>query len=246
LVLLLFGPPGSGKGTQSRLITDWLKIPAISTGDMLRAEIHAGTELGQIAQSIMGNGGLVGDDLVNKMLAGRVSQPDCRCGFLLDGYPRTVEQAQFLDGLIDERQFSKPIILHLDVPLDALVGRLTSRRQCPSCGRIYNLLHQPPRKPGFCDVEGAALITRKDDQEDVVKERLRTYDAISRPVLAHYQDRNYHQIRGDRSPGYIFEEITGILEPLVSKNGACPQRADARPTGGQRAAGDSTARRPSV
>jgi adenylate kinase len=220
LVLLLFGPPGSGKGTQSRSITSWLGIPAISTGDMLRAEIQAGTPLGQTAQSIMAGGGLVGDDLVNKMLANRVTQPDCQRGFLLDGYPRTLEQAQFLDQLIDERHLSKPIVLHLDVPLDALVGRLTSRRQCPKCGRIYNLLHQPPKKAGFCDDDGTALATRKDDKEDVVTERIRTYDSLSRPVLAHYQDSNYHQIRGDRSPSYIFEEITGILEPLVSKNGA--------------------------
>ena len=218
MVLLLFGPPGSGKGTQSRLITNWLAIPAISTGDMLRAEIQAGTELGETARSIMTSGRLVGDDLVNQMLAHRVSQPDCVNGFLLDGYPRTVEQAEFLDCLITKRGLAKPIILHLDVPLDALLGRLTSRRQCPQCGTIYNLLHQPPRKPGVCDNDGCVLVTRKDDQEDVVRERLRTYEAQTRPVLAHYQDRpNYYQIRGDRSPQYIFEAIQGILEPLIGR-----------------------------
>jgi adenylate kinase len=220
VVLLLFGPPGSGKGTQSHKITSWLGIPAISTGDMLRAEIHSDTALGKAAAAIMASGGLVGDDLVNRMLAERVSQPDCKRGFLLDGYPRTVEQAEFLDRLVAERRLDKPIILHLDVPLDALVGRLTSRRQCPKCKRIYNLLQQPPKKPGVCDDDGTSLTTRKDDQEDVVTERIRTYDEVTRSVLAHYQDRDYHQIRGDRSPGYIFEEITGILEPLVSKNGA--------------------------
>ncbi len=220
MVLLLFGPPGSGKGTQSRLITNWLRIPAISTGDMLRAEIQAGTALGKAARSIMTSGGLVSDDLVNKMLAERIAQPDCRAGFLLDGYPRTVEQAEYLDGLVQERGLSRPIILHLDVPMDALVGRMTSRRQCPKCGRIYNLLHQPPKTPGVCDDDGTVLATRRDDQEDVVRERIRTYDELTRPVLAHYQDRNYYQIRGDRSPSYIFEEISGILEPLVSRNGA--------------------------
>ena len=220
MVLLLFGPPGSGKGTQSRLITNWLGIPAISTGDMLRAEIQAGTALGESARSIMTSGGLVGDDLVNKMLASRVAQPDCQNGFLLDGYPRTVDQAEYLDGLIAERKLEKPIILHLDVPADALAGRLTSRRQCPKCGRIYNLLQQPPKKPGICDDDGTPLITRKDDQEDTVLERIRTYDELTRPVLAHYQDRNYYQIRGDRSPSYIFEEITGILDPWVHRNGA--------------------------
>jgi adenylate kinase len=220
LVLLLFGPPGSGKGTQAGRISSWLGIPAISTGDMLREEIKTGTELGNAAKSIMASGGLVGDDLVNRMLAQRVSSPDCGHGFLLDGFPRTVEQAEFLDHLLIERQFKTPIVLHLDVPMDALVGRLTSRRQCPQCRRIYNLLHHPPRTPGICDDDGTPLITRKDDSEDVVTERIRTYDEVTRPVLAYYQDRTYHQIRGDRSPGYIFEEITGILEPMVSKNGA--------------------------
>jgi len=220
VVLLLFGPPGSGKGTQSRLITDWLGIPAISTGDMLRAEIQAGTDLGESAKSVMASGGLVGDDLVNKMLAKRVAQPDSKTGFLLDGYPRTVAQAEFLDTLLAGLKLPKPIILHLDVPADAIAGRLTSRRQCPKCGRIYNLLQQPPQKPGVCDVDGTTLVTRKDDQEDTVRERIRTYDEITRPVLAHYQDQNYYQIRGDRSPSYIFEEITGILDPWVRRNGA--------------------------
>ena len=220
MVLLLFGPPGSGKGTQSGKISQWLGIPAISTGDMLREEIKAGSALGKAAKSIMSGGGLVSDDLVNRMLAERVSAPDCAHGFLLDGYPRTVEQAEYLDQVLTDQQFEAPIILHLDVPMDALVGRLTSRRQCPQCKRIYNLLQMPPKMPGICDDDGTPLTTRKDDQEEVVKERIRTYDEMTRPVLAHYQDRNYYQIRGDRSPGYIFEEISGILEPLVSKNGA--------------------------
>ncbi|HEX5226168.1 MAG TPA: nucleoside monophosphate kinase, partial [Bryobacteraceae bacterium] len=138
MVLLLFGPPGSGKGTQSGRISNWLKIPAISTGDMLREEIKAGTALGNAAQAIMASGGLVGDDLVNRMLAHRVSAPDSAHGFLLDGYPRTVEQAEYLDSLLRQRHFDTPVVLHLDVPLDALVGRLTSRRQCPKCKRIYN------------------------------------------------------------------------------------------------------------
>jgi adenylate kinase len=219
VVFLLFGPPGSGKGTQSRMITNWLEIPSISTGDMLRAETEAGSELGKAAKSIMAGGGLVGDDLVNKMLAQRISKPDCQRGFLLDGYPRTVQQAEFLDQLLAERGLPKPVVLHLDVPVDALVGRMTSRRQCPACGRIYNLLHQPPKKRGVCDDDGTQLITRKDDQEEVVKDRIRTYEKLTRPVLSHYQDRKYYQIRGDRSPAYIFEEITGVLEPLLAQNG---------------------------
>lgn len=221
MVLLLFGPPGCGKGTQSRLITNWLHIPAISTGDMLRGEIAAGSDLGKAAKSIMASGGLVGDQLVNEMLKVRVCQPDCKDGFLLDGYPRTVEQAEFLEGLLEENGVPAPLLLHLDVPNDALVGRMSSRRQCPKCQRVYNLLHQPPKVNGVCDDDGAALITRKDDQEQVVRERLRMYEAVTRPVLAYFQYRNYFQIRGDRSPGYIFEEITGVLEPILKKMGRC-------------------------
>jgi adenylate kinase len=209
-----------------------LRIPAISTGDMLREEIKAGTALGNAAKSIMASGGLVGDDLVNRMLAQRVSSADSAHGFLLDGYPRTVEQAEFLDHLLAERKLTSPIVLHLDVPMDALVGRLTSRRQCPTCKRIYNLMQLPPKAPGICDDDGTPLITRKDDTETVVRERLRTYDEVTRPVLAYYQDRKFHQIRGDRSPGYIFEEITGILEPVVSRNGAnCCVKPKAKPDG---------------
>lgn len=226
MVFLLFGPPGSGKGTQARMITNWLGIPSISTGEMLRAEIQAGTELGKTAQSMVASGGLVSDDLVNRILAQRIAQPDCENGFLLDGYPRTLEQAEYLDRLIDQRGLAKPVVLHLDVPVDALVGRMTSRRQCPNCGRIYNLLHQPPKRAGVCDDDGTPLISRKDDQEEVVKDRIRTYEMVTRPVLSHYQDRKYYQIRGDRSPAYIFEEITGIVEPLHSKNGCHRPRAN--------------------
>lgn len=220
MVLLLFGPPGCGKGTQSRLITNWLHIPAISTGEMLRSEIREGTALGEAAQSVMASGGLVSDDLVNEVLTHRLAKPDCQAGFLLDGYPRTVEQAEFLDGVLEKRGLPPAVVLHLDVPNDALIGRMASRRQCPQCKRVYNLLHEPPRVAGFCDDDSSALITRKDDKEEVVRERLRTYDSLTRPVLAHYQYRNYYQIRGDRSPSYIFEAITEVLEPLAGKNGS--------------------------
>jgi adenylate kinase len=167
----------------------------------------------------MAAGGLVGDDLVNAMLARRLEGEDCREGFLLDGYPRTVEQAEFLDCLLLKRKLPTPLLLHLDVPNDALVSRMTSRRECPACKRIYNLLHQRPKKDATCDDDGTALITRKDDREETVRERLDTYERVTRPVLAHYDYQNYYQIRGDRSPNYIFEEIAGVLEPLANRNG---------------------------
>lgn len=217
MVLLLFGPPGCGKGTQSRLIVDWLKIPSISTGDLLRGEIKAGSDLGKAAQATIAAGGLVSDDLVNQILQGRIAQPDCGRGFILDGYPRTVEQAEFLDATLQRISADAPIVLYFDVPRDALIGRMTSRRWCPKCGRTYNILSERPRKPGKCDDDGEGLVVRKDDREDVFRERLRVYDELTRPILAHYHD--YHAIRGDRSPAYIFEAITGILEPIVHRNG---------------------------
>lgn len=185
---------------------------------MLRAEIRAGTPLGSAAQSIMASGGLVSDDLVNAMLMKRVSEGDCASGFLLDGYPRTVEQAEFLDRVLESNGQPAATVLHLDVPHAALIGRIASRRQCPRCNRVYNLLHEPPKVSGVCDDDGTPLITRKDDQENVVRARLEMYDAVTRPVLAHYQNKNYHQIRGDRSPTYIFEAITGILEDMAGKS----------------------------
>ena len=217
MVLLLFGPPGCGKGTQSRLIVDWLKIPSISTGDLLRAEIRAGSEFGKAAQATIATGGLVSDDLVNQILKRRIGQADCQRGFILDGYPRTVEQAEFLDATLHEKSIGHPVLLHFDVPTDALVGRMTSRRQCPKCGRTYNILSVRPKRPGVCDEDGESLIIRKDDREDVFRERLRAYNELTRPILAHYSD--YCHIRGDRSPAYIFEEITGILEPIFHRNG---------------------------
>lgn len=218
MIILLFGPPGCGKGTQGRLIIDWLKrkIPSISTGDMLRAELAARTSLGLEARSIIATGGLVPDALVNRILTSRISQPDCAWGFMLDGYPRTVEQAEYLDEVIAGRNLPSPIVIHLDVPADVLVGRMISRRQCPVCGQMFNILSKRPKVTGRCDDDGSPLIVRKDDTEQVIRERLRTYEDVTRPVLAHYPSDHYFQISGDRSTPYIFEEITRILESAMA------------------------------
>ncbi|MDP9054905.1 MAG: nucleoside monophosphate kinase [Acidobacteriota bacterium] len=216
MIILLFGPPGCGKGTQGRLIIEWLgkSIPSISTGDMLRAEIAASTPLGLRTQATMAAGGLVSDDLINASLESRIAQPDCARGFLLDGFPRTLEQAQFLDGVIAARNLPQPVVIHLDVPADVLVGRMISRRQCTKCGQMFNILSKRPKVAGRCDEDGAPLAVRKDDQEAVIRERLRTYQALTRPVLGHYPSDRYFQISGDRSATYIFEEITHILDSI--------------------------------
>lgn len=220
MIILLFGPPGSGKGTQGRLMLEWMpeKIPSISTGDMLRAEIAAQSPLGIKTQQIITSGGLVGDDLMNDVVRSRLGQHDCRNGFMLDGYPRTLEQAEYLDRILSELDMPRPIVIHFDVPADVLVGRMVSRRQCSKCGQMYNVLSQRPKVPGVCDNDGEALFMRKDDQEDVIRARLRTYEEITRPVLSHYPNSQYFQISGDRSTSYIFEEVTQILDSVM-KNG---------------------------
>lgn len=187
---------------------------------MLRAEIAAGTELGQKTKAIISAGGLVGDDLINQMLSGRIAQPDCANGFLLDGYPRTVEQAEYLEHLLNERGMPQPVVIHLDVHADVLVGRMMSRRHCSQCGRMYNVLTMKPKQEGVCDDDGAPLITRADDREDVIRDRLRTYADVTRPVLSHYPHDRYFQIPGERSTHYVFEEITEILERFLQEEAA--------------------------
>jgi adenylate kinase len=210
----MFGPPGCGKGTQACEIVGLTKITAISTGDMLRGEMKAGTELGRKAQEIMAAGGLVNDDLVNDMLVSRISRPDCQDGFLLDGYPRTVEQAKFLDRVLERRGYPAPLVFHLDVPADIVVGRITARRQCPICNRIYNALYQPPKTEGICDFDRGVLFTRKDDTEETVRERLRAHAELTDPVIAHYRNATCYRIDGTQSPERVFEEIAGILQHL--------------------------------
>ena len=211
LIVLLFGAPGSGKGTQSRFISERRKIPAISTGDMLRAECRNGTALGIAAKSILAKGGLVDDDLVNIMVVHRITQPDCRKGFILDGYPRTVPQAVFLSGFLDNTKLPAPTVIHLDVPVSVLVMRLSSRRHCPRCGRIYNLLYQPPRKADRCDVDGEALIHRNDDYEDVVRQRMEAYQRLCVPLIEYYSGANYHRVDGQCAPEKISERIKAII-----------------------------------
>jgi adenylate kinase len=200
------------------MILDWLKvkIPSVSTGEMLRAEMAARTQLGLECQAVIVSGGLVGDNVINSMLAARIDRPDCRNGFMLDGYPRTLEQAECLDRLLAERRLPPPAVIHMDVPADVLVGRIICRRQCARCGLMFNILSMRPKTAGRCDECGGHLMMRKDDREDVIRERLRTYEAQTTPVVSHYYNANYCHIPGDRSPMYIFEAITAFLEPLLN------------------------------
>jgi adenylate kinase len=215
VVILLFGPPGCGKGTQAAFLVERLHIPSISTGEMFRAECKAGTPLGRRARAILARGGLIGDEIVNGMVAGRIEQEDCRNGFLLDGYPRTVDQAQFFGRLLEQRGLSEPIVVHIDVPAGELVARLTARRQCPRCLHIYNLLSHPPKVDGICDADGAKLIHREDDCETAIRQRLQAYDDQTGPVLGWYGDGQVIRVDGRAKPVNVSAEIERALLRLM-------------------------------
>jgi adenylate kinase len=170
---------------------------------MFRAECSAGTALGKAVSDIMAKGGLVGDDLVNEIVASRISKPDCANGFLLDGYPRTVPQARVFSALLHKRGLPDPVVMHLDVADDALVTRLTARRQCPTCKKIYNLLSQPPQVEGKCDEDGASLLLRQDDSEAVIRQRLVAYKEMTGPILQWYGKSTVHTIDGSQSPDKV-------------------------------------------
>jgi adenylate kinase len=207
VIILLFGPPGCGKGTQAAFLAEKFQIPAISTGEMFRAECKAGTDLGKMACSILRSGGLVGDDIVNGIVANRIARPDCANGFLLDGYPRTIPQAMQFANLLTQRNLPRPIVIHLDVPDAPLVARLTARRQCPQCLRIYNVLFQPPRNAERCDDDGSPLLTRDDDQEGVIRARLRAYQELTGPILQWYGSGTVRNVDGQASPDQVSLQI---------------------------------------
>jgi adenylate kinase len=215
VIILLFGPPGCGKGTQAAFIASRFRIPAISTGEMFRSECKAGTKLGKLACSILSSGRLVPDEVVNQMLAARIAQSDCRHGFLLDGYPRTVPQARFLSELLESRRLDAPTVIHLDVPAEALVARLTARRQCPTCKRIFNLISQPPQNPDACDDDGATLVCREDDREEVIRQRLQAYDQLTGPVLHYYAGAGCHRVDGTLAPEDVSRQIEVLLDQAV-------------------------------
>jgi len=211
--LVLFGPPGSGKGTQAKMLTQSLRFPHISTGDMLREHIAAGDAIGIKVRDILKAGNLVSDDLVNEMVTERISRADCESGFILDGYPRTLRQAEMLRGLLESLSI-EPIVVHLRVDQNKLVSRLTNRRQCPQCGTLYNVLLKPPIVPGRCDIEGARLVIREDDKEQVIRQRFDAYEKQTRPVLEFFRSGgSFYEIEAsEAAPDVIFRAIELFLQ----------------------------------
>lgn len=217
--VILFGPPGAGKGTQAKAITERFGIPQISTGDILRDHVSRGTELGLQAKVLMERGEFVPDNLVCDMVVTRLQGADCKKGFILDGFPRTVAQAEWLDKYLGNRVFEtlkecRPaVVISFVVEYNALLQRLTGRRTCPTCGRIYNVHFQPPRVPDTCDVDGSRLVTRKDDREDVIAERLKKYEQETLPLADYYRKRGrLLEINANRPVEVVAEEALRAIK----------------------------------
>lgn len=187
--LVFLGPPGAGKGTQARALAQEWGVPHIATGDMLRDAAAAGTPLGRQARAFMERGALVPDDVIIGLIAERLGEPDAKRGFVLDGFPRTIPQAEALDRLLAERDQGLDRVIYFDVPEDELLRRLTGRRSCPACQATYHVTANPPRRPGVCDRCGTELVQRPDDREDTVRTRLKVYAEQTAPLLEHYRRR---------------------------------------------------------
>jgi adenylate kinase len=195
-------------------------IPQVSTGDIMRCNVAQGTEVGLVAKAVMARGELVSDDLVCEMVRQRLSQPDCKRGYILDGFPRTAAQAGWLDALLDDKLFDNcrptrawPIVIRLEVDYNQLLLRITGRRSCPTCGRIYNVHFQPPRVDELCDVDGTKLVTRNDDRLEVIQPRLTAYQEQTAPVAGYYQRTGrLISVNGDLPMDEVTEQIFRILE----------------------------------
>ena len=220
--VILLGPPGAGKGTQAKQIAEHYGVPQISTGDLLRGHVSRGTELGLNAKVIMARGELVPDELLYGIVADRLKQADCARGYILDGFPRTAGQAGWLDAFLEREFFEKsekctPVVIRLDVDYTQLLFRLTGRRSCPTCGRIYNVHFQPPRDNELCDLDGSKLVQRNDDREEVIRGRLSAFEVQTKPVAEYYQARGrLVPVNADRLVEVVTAEVFGVIDSHAS------------------------------
>jgi adenylate kinase len=216
--VIFLGPPGAGKGTQAKLVAQQYGVPHLSTGDMFREHVSRGTELGRRAQPIMESGALVPDEIVLAMVEERIARPDCARGFIFDGFPRTLGQAERLDEILARTPLARPLVVHFVVPPELLLRRLTGRRTCKICGAIYNVYAHPPKVSGRCDVDHGELVERPDDREEVVRERLAAYDRQTRPLVEYYRRRGVLQdLDGSAPAGRVAELLQKVLERVLAK-----------------------------
>lgn len=209
---VLLGPPGAGKGTQAVRLVEKYEIPHISTGDIFRKNIKEGTELGKKAQEYMNAGALVPDELVVDLVKDRLQQDDCKNGFLLDGFPRTIFQAEKLDEFLSESNLKMDIVINLKVEKAALIKRLTGRRVCKDCGASYHIVNIPPKKEGVCDICGGELIQRKDDNIETVENRINVYEEQTAPLIGYYKEAgSLVDFDGEASLDEVFDAIVQAI-----------------------------------
>ena len=215
--LILLGPPGAGKGTLATRLVEHLSVPQLASGDILRSEIRQGTELGKTVQQYTDSGALVPDDIIVKVMISRLSQSDCSDGYILDGFPRTLPQAQALDTSLEQAGSKFDLVLYLDADTEVIVSRLSGRRVCPVCGAVYHVDNIPPAVAGKCDHEGADLISRPDDASDVVRTRLDTYRQLTKPLLDYYSGTGrFHHLDGNQDIIGIYQQAVQSLSTLAS------------------------------
>jgi len=210
--IVLFGPPGSGKGTRAKIISKLYGIPVITTGDILRSAARNQTDLGIVAQGYMERGDLVPDQVVNSLVRERLSQPDVAQGFILDGYPRSEEQAKALDQILRDLGISLTHIIHVVLDDETIIERLSKRRSCPKCGSVYHLVSAPPKKDEVCDQCGSKLVQREDDKEEVIRNRLKVYHEQTAPLSDYYNRAGkLVQVNGDGTVDEVRERVEDAL-----------------------------------
>ena len=210
--IIMLGEPGAGKGTQAMRITEKYQIPHISTGDIFRANIKAETELGKEAKTYIDKGLLVPDSVTENMVLDRISQPDCNGGYILDGYPRTIPQADFLWDALAEKGEAIDYAINIRVSDDAIIERIAGRRACPKCGSTYHIAYAAPEKEGVCDNCGAELYLREDDRPETVKKRLEVFHEISEPLIKYFNKKGVlRTVDGTQEMEQVFQDITDIL-----------------------------------
>ena len=211
--IIMLGAPGAGKGTQAKLIAEKYNIPHISTGDIFRANIKEGTELGKEAKQYMDKGQLVPDELTVRILLDRVAKEDCKNGYVLDGFPRTIPQAEVLDTEVAKLGDKIDFAIDVAVPDENIIKRMSGRRSCPGCGRTYHIVHIPPKKEGICDDCGKELVLRDDDKPETVKSRLDVYHKQTQPLIDYYSKQNIlRTVDGTKDMDDVFTAITAFLE----------------------------------